>query len=162
MITLELSKETAQAFSKALQTKQEEARRAGADVIAKTVALIESRVTEKIAKESTNTGQLLQSVYKKANGLEGEIGATAAHAPYIEFGTKPHRPPFGPIYEWVWLKRKDFGIPDEAVWPVAKAIVDKIATYGTKERKPFTRSIEETKPDFERIAKQALAEVMRR
>ncbi len=162
MIGLTLDQKTTENFRRALEKKNETVRKAGERAITKTAILLESRVTEKIADESTDTGQLLQSVYWKSSGLEGEVGATAAHAPYIEFGTKPHWPPFRPIYEWVWRKRHDLGIPDEAVFPYAKAVVEKIAAFGTKERKPFTRSIEETETDFNQIVESELAGALRK
>ena len=58
------------------------------------------------------------------------------YAAAVEFGTRPHRPPFQPIRRWVWLKRRGLGVSSKEVDSVAWAIVQKIARVGTK-KQPF-------------------------
>lgn len=161
MITIQLAKETKEAFQKALEKHKKEVTEACEYALQKFLVLLEKGIAEHIAKNSTNTGQLLQSLYQKQKGLEGEVGATAAHAPYVEFGTRPHRPPFAPIFEWAWLKRHDFGIPDEAVYPFAKAVCNAIARYGTKERRPFRDTIEANEKTLNDLILKAIEEVAR-
>lgn len=156
MMSMRVSKESLDAFRKALRQKKAEAEHEGARAVEATVKLLESRVTEKVAKETTDTGRYLQSIESSCSGLSGDVIATAAHAVYVENGTRAHRPPFRPIYEWVWRKRLDFGIKPDEVGRVAKAIVDKIAREGTRPGHQWLRSIEETRPDFDAFLKDAI------
>lgn len=62
-------------------------------------------------------------------GKAVEVGPTAPHGPYIEFGTKPHFPPFkGRDAEGLegWAKRHGF----DSVFPICLAI----AKHGTPAR----------------------------
>ena len=61
-------------------------------------------------------------------GLALTVGSTAKHAPFIEFGTRPHFPPIAPIAAWCERKLGDAS----AAWAVCK----KIAEEGTPPR-PF-------------------------
>lgn len=60
-----------------------------------------------------------------------EIFNNAPYAAVIEFGSRPHTPPLGPLIAWVRRKRKDLGIEEADVFRVAKAIQRKIAREGT-------------------------------
>lgn len=52
-------------------------------------------------------------------GAATEIGPTALHGPYVEYGTKPHFPPLDALEGWA--KRHGF----DSAWPVAKKISEK-------------------------------------
>jgi hypothetical protein len=157
---IELTKESRKKWKQALKEKAQAARAEGSKVVGATAKKVEAEVSEKIAKESTNTGQLLQSIYQRHQGLSAEVGATAAHAPYVEYGTGPHRPPFEPIYEWVWLKRHDMGIDDEDVWAVAKGVCDKIARLGTEETLHWTNTIKDNREWFNERMQKMIKEVI--
>lgn len=47
----------------------------------------------------------------------------AAHAPFVEFGSRPHRPPAGPLIAWAARHGKPAGM--------GYAVVNKIAKEGT-------------------------------
>lgn len=158
--SLGLDPKTVKAFKDALRRKGEAVVMEGAKAIEKTAKALEDRVSKKVADETTDTGEYLQSISRETNGLHGDVYSTAAHAPYREFGTGPHRPPFDPIYEWIWHKRHDLGIPDEAVGGAARNLCDKIAAEGTKPGEQWLRSIEETKPDFEKFVREAIKEAL--
>jgi len=84
------------------------------------------------SNDSYASGELYDSVITEvsARGLAIYVGSTSHYAPYVEFGTRPHFPPLDAIREWCRVK----GIPEEAVFPIAK----KIAERGTQAQ-PFLR-----------------------
>jgi hypothetical protein len=77
-----------------------------------------------------DTGGLYESIdiQMSAAGLVFTVGAKAAYAPFVEFGTSPHFPPVEPIREWC----RHRGIPEEYAFVIARAISER----GTPER-PF-------------------------
>jgi hypothetical protein len=143
-------------WNDALKNKQTEVIKEGQKALQKSALALEKSVVEKIYKENTNTGHYAQSIgqkgidgYYKEKTLHIEIGTNVVYAPYIEFGTKPHFPPVKAIRQWVWLKRKDFGLKDNEVDGVAFAIAKRISKVGTKENLQWTRSIKEITPKFQ-------------
>jgi hypothetical protein len=80
--------------------------------------------------DAFDTGDLHDSIQVQVSpkGLAVHVISTAKHAPFIEFGTRPHFPPLEPIREWC----RSRGIDESAAFPIAK----KIAEHGTPER-PF-------------------------
>lgn len=147
----------------ALLEKGDEARKVGAKVIEQVGSELESLIVEKIAAENSDTGHLIQSIQFQMTGeLKGEVGTSIEYAPYIEFGTNAHRPPFQPIYEWAWRKRNDIGLQDEEVEGFAIAVCNKIAAQGTEAGLQWTRSIEEIKPIFNKLLAKAINEVMKK
>jgi len=147
----------------ALLVKGDEARKVGTKVIEQIGSELESLIVEKLAAENSDTGHLLQSIqFQMTEKLKGEIGTSVEYAPYIEFGTNAHRPPFQPLYEWAWRKRKDIGLEDEEVEGFAIAICNKIAEQGTQAGLQWTRSIEEIKPIFNKLLAKAINEVMKK
>ena len=77
-----------------------------------------------------DTGDLHDSMNVKVSpkGQSIHVYSDAVHAPFIEFGTRPHFPPLEPIRKWC----ASHGIPESAAFPIAKGIAD----HGTPER-PF-------------------------
>ena len=80
--------------------------------------------------DSIASGDLLRSIESKIapDGLTVAVGSTSEHAPFVEFGTRPHWPPLDAIRRWCILK----GIPVAAAYPIAR----KISEVGTPEQ-PF-------------------------
>lgn len=80
--------------------------------------------------DAFDTGDLYGSIEVSISkrGLAIAVGSKAAYAPYVEFGTSPHFPPLEPIRAWC----RSRGIPEEAAFPIARAISER----GTPER-PF-------------------------
>ncbi len=157
----EIDSKTVEAFKEALRKKKAKTMTYGSQVIKDITILMEATISDKIARESTDTGRLLQSLESRYKDLHGEVITDAEHAPYVEYGAKPHRAPFLPIYEWVYRKRLDFGIKEKEVYMVAKSVWDKIAKYGTKPRQQWKRSIEEIEPIFNRRIKEAMTKALR-
>ena len=76
---------------------------------------------------------LTHEIERFQNLIRLKVGAGAKHAPYVHFGTKPHRPPLAPLVRWA---KKKFGLDDKDAKRVGYAVVLKITKKGT-EPKPF-------------------------
>ncbi len=85
---------------------------------------------ERVAAQSTDTGQLLRSGFPPEVLGDGSIlwGYSASYARYVEEGTRPHFPPVDALRGWA---RRVLGSA-AAAWGVAR----KIAREGT-DPKPF-------------------------
>lgn len=83
-----------------------------------------------LADDAYAFGELWQSIGYALNERElaVAVGSSAKHAPFIEFGTRPHKPPITPLKAWCAIK----GLPESAAYGIQK----KIAQHGTPER-PF-------------------------
>ena len=88
-------------------------------------------------------GELARSIQARVTGFRGIVGAEAKHAPFVEFGTKPHFPPIAPLERWAQLK---LGKPGAGF-----AIAKKISERGTKAQPYFEPAIEESQTDIVRI-----------
>lgn len=86
---------------------------------------------------------------------------SAQHAPYVEFGTHPHMPPYEPIYEWC---RRKLGLSDKEAREAAKAIQWYIYHHGTEEHPYLRPAIDKIKPHVQKIVDEggieALAEAI--
>lgn len=102
------------------------------------------------------TGKARQSVIFE-DGHRPDTGFVTYAAPassYIGFandGTRPHRPPFGPIA--LWAKRK--GLPAGAVWR-------SIARKGTRAQKFVERTTEQVRSEAQRLMALGVSETLRR
>lgn len=78
---------------------------------------------------------------KVAGGMEvrGELTASAPHSEYVEFGTKPHWPPPGPILAWVLAKGMAHGSDAKRV---AFLVSRAIARRGTQAQRILQRTME--------------------
>ncbi len=74
------------------------------------------------------------SVHHDLKNLVGQVIVDGAGA-WLEFGTRPHTPPFQPIYEWVG-RVLGIGGDDTEQEEVTWAIIKNIEQYGTPAR-PF-------------------------
>ena len=89
---------------------------------------------EIVKKNAIATGLLLKSIkVVKRSWKEYEVGSDCPYAPFVEYGTEPHRPPFEAIYNWVRVK---IGGTEEEARKIAWKIVKKIEKEGT-DPKPF-------------------------
>lgn len=68
-------------------------------------------------------GTAERSVSFEIDGKKLSVGATAAHAKYIYYGTKPHWVPIAPLKEWARWKLGD----ESAAWAIQRSI----AKHGT-------------------------------
>jgi hypothetical protein len=79
----------------------------------------------------TDTGKLRQSVRYRRTAKGGRIDVTAPHAAFLEYGTRPHKPPIAPLKRWAMRR---LGLSEKEAYGVARAIQLKIAVSGTKPR----------------------------
>jgi len=94
---------------------------------------LESFIIEEIdAAGAVATSELKASVDTEPTELGAITGADAPHAPFIEFGTRPHMPPIQPIEDWVRIK--GLASDDEEVEEIAMDIAWTIYKYGTEPR----------------------------
>jgi hypothetical protein len=88
-----------------------------------------------------DTGQLTRSVRTEKNADGAEVVVDAPHAPFVEYGTRPHRPPLQPLI--AWAVRKGFASTEEEAYPIAMGIARKIERRGTDPRHFMARAMKE-------------------
>lgn len=87
-----------------------------------------------------DTGELSRSVHTTPVDDGAVVSADAPHAAFIEFGTRPHRPPLQPLADWAY--RKGLADTDEEALLVARRIAEAIARRGTRPRHFMARAVE--------------------
>lgn len=99
-----------------------------------------------------DTGELTRSIKttKKEDGAFVKVDAP--HAPFMEYGTRPHFPPIEPIKQWVW--RKMDVATDEEAEEIAWLICWKIFKYGIQPRHFMLRALQTFKR--QKILKQEI------
>lgn len=95
------------------------------------VGIVANEIQNAKPFSAVNTGELLQSVGYELTPTGAFLMVTAPHAPFIEYGTRPHRPPLGPLV--LWAKRR-LGLDDQEAYRVARAVQKKIELDGTAPR----------------------------
>ena len=104
-----------------------------------------------------DTGRLRASItpeVRPGNPIEGIVGSNVEYAPYMELGTKPHWPPWGPGTPLaIWAKRH--GI---SAYLVARAISKK----GTKARRFLQEAYENNQKRIFAIFEQAVGRIIAR
>jgi hypothetical protein len=86
-----------------------------------------------IKASPVDTGLFAQSWGVTEEEFSVFIGNFAPHAPIIEFGARPFRPPIGPLLAWAKRVLKDPSQPGDyssQVWGLAKYTQAKIETQG--------------------------------
>jgi len=87
-----------------------------------------------------DTGELSRSVHTTAVDDGAVVSVDAPHAPFIEFGTRPHHPPLQPLADWAY--RKGLADTEEEALEVARRIAEIIARRGTLPHHFVARAIE--------------------
>ena len=93
---------------------------------------------------------------KKVKGL---LGTPLAHGAPVEFGTKPHFPPTGPIQHWV---EKKLGKSGAEAKSIAFLIARAISRRGTKGSFMFQKAFSENEASVIRILESIPAEIIER
>jgi hypothetical protein len=88
-----------------------------------------------------DTGLYAQSWDLIIEEKQALLGNYAPHAPIIEFGARPFRPPLKPLLDWARrvLNKPEF---DEHVWALAKYTQGKIEREGMKPRHILTNALD--------------------
>lgn len=77
---------------------------------------------------------IFSDAFSTPAGALGVVGSASIAAVAVELGTRPHKPPVGPIEAWV---NEKLGIQGKEARGIAFAIANKIAKRGTKAQYPF-------------------------
>lgn len=111
----------------------------------KTVAIGIIDSLPQIIKESPiDTGLFAQSWDLQEGEKSILLGNFAPHAPIVEFGARPFRPPIGPLLQWAKRVLKDGSQPPDYsshVWALAKYTQAKIEKVGMKPHNIMEKSI---------------------
>lgn len=97
-----------------------------------------------IKNSPVDTGQYANSWDYRADEKSATIGNYAPHAPIIEFGARPHRPPLKPLLEWAKRVLQDPSQPPDYsnhVWALAIYTRNKIEKYGQAPKHVMTNQI---------------------
>jgi hypothetical protein len=94
---------------------------------------IAPRATGRYAKS------LDRQVIVRGREVRGQIIARAPYAEYVEYDTRPHWPPFEPIYDWVQAKGLGAGKEQRSI---AYLVCRAIARRGTRGQHVLERSME--------------------
>lgn len=87
---------------------------------------------------AVDTGELRQSVDATFVEDGAVVSVDAPHAPMMEYGTRPFRPPLAPLAEWA--KRKGYATTDAEARAVAWRVADAIAERGIEPRSYFGKA----------------------
>ena len=90
--------------------------------------------------------------------VRGTVGTPALYGESVEYGTKPHWPPPGPIEYWAVHK---LGVSADEARAIGFLIARKIAAKGTKGAHMFEKGFAEAEPTVRRILEQIPAEIER-
>ena len=114
-------------------------------------------------KGAFDRGTLARSGRVERKRLKKRVIYDAPHAPFMEFGTRPHLPPLEPILGWVKRKvrvqatrgaRRKRRTTDQEALKIANAIRWSIKKNGTLPRPFFRRAVDALTPaEIDRIVK---------
>lgn len=124
---------------------------------------LEGMIIEEIENaKAVATSELKGSVDTQMIPKGAITGPDAPHAPFVEFGTRPHFPPLQPIIDWV--KIKGISSDDDEAIEIARRIVKAIGRKGTEPRRPVGNAFDRLKADkiVEEEIHDELVEVERR
>jgi len=99
-----------------------------------------------IRASPVDTGLYAQSWDVELGDLEMAIGNFAPHAPIIEFGARPFKPPIGPLLAWAKRVLQDPSQPPDfspEVWQLAIGTQRKIEREGIKPKAVLRQQIPE-------------------
>lgn len=109
-----------------------------------TVAGIARSVPEIVRQSPVDTGLYASSWGFTRTEWGAVIGNSAPHAPIIEYGTRPFKPPIGPLLAWAKRVLKDPSQPptySDRVWALAIGTQKKIAERGMQPKAVMEKSI---------------------
>ncbi len=131
---------------------------AAAAALEETLMLLEAEVVRRTpigAMEILSKSIAAGPVEQAGGGFKGMVGTAMLYGEPVEYGTKPHWPPIGPMIPWVIRK---LHVKKEDASGVAFLIARKISRSGTKGAHMFENALKENqgriKDIFERIGYQ--------
>jgi len=112
-------------------------------VVSQTSTAIESSAKQFAPKDLGELkDNIFSTVIERKDSISGDVLSAASYSAYIEFGTRPHRPPYSALEGW----SQRHGIPTGAV-------VNKIAREGTPAQPFMTPAAMKEKNNFVRGVK---------
>jgi len=90
-----------------------------------------------------DTGELARSAKTTKLRKGAVVSFDAPHAPFMEYGTRPHFPPIAPLADWAI--RKGMADTQEEADEVALAVARKIAKHGIEPRHFLAKAVAEMK-----------------
>jgi HK97 gp10 family phage protein len=87
-------------------------------------------------------------VVTQANVVQGIVGSNVVYAPFVELGTRPHTPPWTPIFEWAMRKLKGDRSGARAL---AASVRASIRARGTIAKRYLERALEDNAPKIFKI-----------
>lgn len=109
-----------------------------------TVTGIARSLPDVVESSPVDTGLYAQSWMFTETEFGAILANTAPHAPIIEFGARPFRPPMGPLLAWAKRVLQDSSQPpnySSEVWALAKGTQNKIAREGMMPKKVMEKAI---------------------
>lgn len=110
-----------------------------------------------IERTPVDTGEMAKSWDYVKEEKKFLLGNFAPHAPQVEFGARPFRPPLEPLLAWAKRVLKDPSQPPEysaKVRGLARGVQRKIEEEGMKPRHILTDAIEEIKENMRKELKE--------
>jgi len=122
--------------------------------------IVASEIENASPSPAVNTGALKRSIKTTKTDTGAITSVDAPHAPFVEYGTRPHRPPIQPLVDWV-LQKGIATEPKEAK-RIAMGVSDSIAQHGTKPRFFMKKAVRKlyTKKIIKRFVDKHLAEIV--
>jgi hypothetical protein len=115
-------------------------------------SLLEEAKLETHNSKVVATGLYARSFESRKTGVfSREVGNTAPYARIVEWGARPHRPPYEPILKWVKVKKGEHGEDAERT---AWKIVAKIEREGNEPKFVMTKAVVRTVEDYGGAMKQ--------
>lgn len=105
-----------------------------------------------VESSPVDTGLYAQSWKLDINEERALLGNIAPHAAIIEFGTRPYRPPIGPLLNWARrvLKKPEL---DSHCWALATYVQNKIEEEGMEPKHILRDAIERIAEDIQKRVK---------
>jgi hypothetical protein len=101
---------------------------------------LEEKTAKNIHERASNTGRLGQSwTVQPISYDKVKVFTNVLYAPFVEYGTRPHLPPFDPIRKWVHEK---FQLSGKKLDEVAAKVRWKIFRKGTSEKRYLRDAVE--------------------
>ena len=117
--------------------------------------IAQREIVEQAPLGSTNDlkrSVMTSSVIQEGADLAIYVGSNLQYAPFVEYGTKPHRPPIAPLIRWVEAKIGVSNTNDTK--KIAFAIAAKIEKHGTKGQYFFKKGLEIAEKQYGFLADQ--------
>lgn len=102
-------------------------------------------------------GSVSWGTQRSGDGAIAEIGTPVEHAEYVEYGTRPHRPPVQPIQDWVEVK---LGLSGASATSAAHAIAAGIAKRGTQAQPVWEPTFTRVQPELRAAVNRAIARLI--